>query len=56
MFRLKEIKKLGQGSSGVVMLVNDSVTDTRLAVKKMNLHRQQKRDLLVNEVSRVALL
>ncbi|XP_063682735.1 serine/threonine-protein kinase PAK 6-like isoform X2 [Bolinopsis microptera] len=49
--RLKEIKKLGQGSSGVVMLVNDSVTDTRLAVKKMNLHRQQKRDLLVNEVS-----
>ncbi|KAL5254905.1 hypothetical protein ACHWQZ_G014374 [Mnemiopsis leidyi] len=49
--RLREIKKLGQGSSGVVMLVQDSDTDTRLAVKKMNLHRQQKRDLLVNEVS-----
>ena len=32
------------------MLVQDSHTDTKLAVKKMNLHRQQKRDLLVNEV------
>jgi len=49
--RLREVKKLGQGSSGVVMLVHDAVTDSRLAVKKMNLHRQQKRDLLVNEVS-----
>jgi len=49
--RLKELKKLGQGSSGTVMLVQDSRDMKQLALKKMNLHRQQRRDLLLNEVS-----
>jgi len=49
--RLLELKKLGQGSSGVVMLVSDKDSNKKYALKKMNLHRQQRRDLLVNEVS-----
>lgn len=47
---LSEIAKVGEGSTGVVFLARQISTGQKVAVKKMNLRRQQRRELLFNEV------
>ena len=48
---LCELGKIGEGSTGVVYLARQTSTGRKVAVKKMNLRRQQRRELLFNEVS-----
>ena len=43
--------KIGEGSTGVVCLAIDKRTGRQVAVKKMDLKKQQRRELLFNEVS-----
>eukprot|EP00794_Sanderia_malayensis_P017703 gene17703-19472_t len=47
---LEQFVKIGEGSSGTVCIARDKRTGKALAVKKMNLQRQQRRELLFNEV------
>ncbi|CAH8529222.1 unnamed protein product [Heterobilharzia americana] len=47
---LQEICKIGKGSTGVVYLMQHSPTKHYVAVKKMNIFKQQRRELLFNEV------
>ena len=47
---LCELAKVGEGSTGVVYLAQQISTGKKVAVKKMNLRRQQRRELLFNEV------
>lgn len=42
--------KIGEGSTGVVCLARDNKTKRQVAVKKMDLKKQQRRELLFNEV------
>jgi hypothetical protein len=49
-----ELAKIGEGSTGVVYLAKQVSTGKKVAVKKMNIRRQQRRELLFNEVSSVA--
>ncbi|XP_075976662.1 serine/threonine-protein kinase PAK mbt [Anticarsia gemmatalis] len=42
--------KIGEGSTGVVCAATDARTRRRVAVKMMNLRKQQRRELLFNEV------
>ncbi|CAH2041383.1 unnamed protein product, partial [Iphiclides podalirius] len=42
--------KIGEGSTGVVCSATDTRTRRRVAVKMMNLRKQQRRELLFNEV------
>ena len=46
---LKMIRKIGEGSTALVFLAVDK-QNRQLAVKKMNLKKQQRRELLFNEV------
>lgn len=48
---LEQFVKIGEGSSGTVCIARDKRTGKALAVKKMNLTKQQRRELLFNEVS-----
>lgn len=51
--RYQNYIKIGEGSTGMVYAANDleSANSSRLvAIKKMNLHKQQRRELLFNEV------
>ena len=50
---LEQFVKIGEGSSGTVCIARDKRTGKALAVKKMNLTKQQRRELLFNEVSLV---
>ena len=43
--------KIGEGSTGVVCIATEKRTGQQVAVKKMDLRRQQRRELLFNEVS-----
>lgn len=43
--------KIGEGSTGLVYRARDMRTNSVVAVKKMNLWKQQRRELLFNEVS-----
>ena len=45
-----DFRKIGEGSTGLVFTARDVVTGETVAVKKMNLWRQQRRELLFNEV------
>ncbi|KAH8860474.1 Serine/threonine-protein kinase PAK 5 [Schistosoma japonicum] len=47
---LHEICRIGKGSTGVVYLTLHSPTKHYVAVKKMNIFKQQRRELLFNEV------
>ncbi|CAH8511973.1 unnamed protein product [Schistosoma curassoni] len=47
---LHEICRIGKGSTGVVYLMRHSPTKQYVAVKKMNIFKQQRRELLFNEV------
>lgn len=43
--------KIGEGSTGIVCIAKDKRSGKQVAVKKMDLHKQQRRELLFNEVS-----
>ena len=45
-----ELAKIGEGSTGLVYLAQEVSTRKKVAVKKMNIRRQQRRELLFNEV------
>ena len=47
---LENFIKIGEGSTGVVCLARDSKSGRQVAVKKMDLKKQQRRELLFNEV------
>ncbi|CAG7826404.1 unnamed protein product, partial [Allacma fusca] len=42
--------KIGEGSTGIVCIATDRTTRRQVAVKKMDLRKQQRRELLFNEV------
>jgi p21-activated kinase 7 len=42
--------KIGEGSTGIVCIATDKTTTRHVAVKKMDLKKQQRRELLFNEV------
>jgi hypothetical protein len=49
--RYKNLIKIGEGSTGTVFVANDLQQHNALvAIKRMNLHKQQRRELLFNEV------
>lgn len=51
---LENFIKIGEGSTGVVCLARDKKSGKQVAVKKMDLKKQQRRELLFNEVSEVS--
>ncbi|OBZ84957.1 Serine/threonine-protein kinase ste20, partial [Choanephora cucurbitarum] len=46
----KKIKRVGQGASGSVYVANSLVTNTKVAVKQMDLVHQPRKELIVNEI------
>ncbi|XP_075233080.1 serine/threonine-protein kinase PAK mbt [Lycorma delicatula] len=47
---LEHFMKIGEGSTGTVCTANEKTTGRKVAVKKMDLKKQQRRELLFNEV------
>ncbi|KAJ6218301.1 hypothetical protein RDWZM_009458 [Blomia tropicalis] len=47
---LNNFIKIGEGSTGIVCIAYDKNTQRQVAVKKMDLRKQQRRELLFNEV------
>ncbi|CAL8111228.1 unnamed protein product [Orchesella dallaii] len=47
---LENFIKIGEGSTGIVCIATDRGTRKQVAVKKMDLRKQQRRELLFNEV------
>ncbi|XP_043215037.1 serine/threonine-protein kinase PAK mbt-like [Amphibalanus amphitrite] len=47
---LHSFVKIGEGSTGIVCIATERSTGRQVAVKKMDLQRQQRRELLFNEV------
>lgn len=47
---LENFIKIGEGSTGIVCIATDRATRKQVAVKKMDLRKQQRRELLFNEV------
>lgn len=47
---LQNFIKIGEGSTGIVRTALDPKTGHRVAVKQMDLRKQQRRELLFNEV------
>ncbi|XP_057305082.1 serine/threonine-protein kinase PAK mbt-like [Hydractinia symbiolongicarpus] len=47
---LENFVKIGEGSTGIVCIARDKRSGRQVAVKKMDLHKQQRRELLFNEV------
>ncbi|XP_068158782.1 serine/threonine-protein kinase PAK mbt [Drosophila tropicalis] len=47
---LDHFQKIGEGSTGTVCIATDKSTGRQVAVKKMDLRKQQRRELLFNEV------
>uniref|UniRef100_A0A1B6CTN7 non-specific serine/threonine protein kinase n=1 Tax=Clastoptera arizonana TaxID=38151 RepID=A0A1B6CTN7_9HEMI len=47
---LEQFMKIGEGSTGTVCIATDRTTGRKVAVKKMDLRKQQRRELLFNEV------
>ena len=50
-----DFRKIGEGSTGHVYTARDVLTGEIVAIKKMNLWKQQRRELLFNEVIKLAL-
>lgn len=48
--------KIGEGSTGIVCIATVKTTGKLVAVKKMDLRKQQRRELLFNEVIDLAKL
>ncbi|KAI9478904.1 MAG: kinase-like domain-containing protein [Benjaminiella poitrasii] len=46
----KKIKRVGQGASGSVYVANSLATNTKVAVKQMDLANQPRKELIVNEI------
>lgn len=42
--------KIGEGSTGIVCIASQRNSNRQVAVKKMDLRKQQRRELLFNEV------
>ncbi|MGH0148428.1 UNVERIFIED_CONTAM: hypothetical protein FKN15_017722 [Acipenser sinensis] len=51
---LENFIKIGEGSTGIVCITTEKHTGKQVAVKKMDLRKQQRRELLFNEVCRQA--
>ncbi|XP_072343079.1 serine/threonine-protein kinase PAK 4-like [Scyliorhinus torazame] len=47
---LEALSKIGEGSTGIVCVATEKHTGRRVAVKRMDLRTQQRRELLFNEV------
>ncbi|MFH4974866.1 hypothetical protein AB6A40_001575 [Gnathostoma spinigerum] len=47
---LNRSSQIGEGSTGVVMIAYQNSTGNRVAVKRMNIKKQQRRELLFNEI------
>ena len=47
---LENFIKIGEGSTGIVCIATDIGSKNQVAVKKMDLRKQQRRELLFNEV------
>lgn len=47
---LDNFVKIGEGSTGTVWTACDKTTGKKMAIKKMDLRKQQRRELLFNEV------
>ncbi|XP_076246151.1 serine/threonine-protein kinase PAK mbt isoform X2 [Calliopsis andreniformis] len=47
---LENFLKIGEGSTGTVCIATEKTTNRQVAVKKMDLRKQQRRELLFNEV------
>ena len=47
---LSDFAKIGEGSTGTVWIATDKTSGRQVAVKKMDLRKQQRRELLFNEV------
>ena len=43
--------QIGEGSTGIVCIATERTTGRQVAVKKMDLRKQQRRELLFNEVA-----
>lgn len=50
---LENFVKIGEGSTGVVCIATEKHSGRQMAVKMMDLRRQQRRELLFNEVQYV---
>ncbi|XP_041070984.1 serine/threonine-protein kinase PAK 5-like isoform X1 [Carcharodon carcharias] len=48
--QLEALSKIGEGSTGIVCVATEKHTGRRVAVKRMDLRTQQRRELLFNEV------
>lgn len=48
---LDNFLKIGEGSTGIVCIATEKHSGKQVAVKKMDLRKQQRRELLFNEVS-----
>lgn len=53
---LENFIKIGEGSTGIVCIANERSTGKEVAVKKMNIMKQQRRELLFNEVLFICFL
>ncbi|XP_064091111.1 serine/threonine-protein kinase PAK mbt-like isoform X2 [Macrobrachium nipponense] len=49
-FNLDNFIKIGEGSTGIVCIASERESGSQVAVKKMDLRKQQRRELLFNEV------
>ncbi|KAI5639480.1 protein kinase domain-containing protein [Phthorimaea operculella] len=49
--RFQKIKQLGAGASGVVFIAIDNNDDSRVAIKDIDLTKQSKKDLILNEIN-----
>jgi len=47
---LRNFVKIGEGSTGIVCIADDVNRNQKVAIKQMNLKKQQRRELLFNEV------
>lgn len=47
---MENFVKIGEGSTGIVCIAYDKSQQRQVAVKKMDLRKQQRRELLFNEV------
>lgn len=52
---LENFMKIGEGSTGTVCIATEKTTGRKVAVKKMDLRKQQRRELLFNEVDYIFL-
>ena len=49
------LRKIGEGSTGIVSIAEELQTGRPVAVKQMDLRKQQRRELLFNEVFIIVL-